>query len=188
MKLFFRIACLLFLLSGTLADDFGLDLADALDDDSAPPKATDPPKKNDDFGLDLSDALGGDDPVTPKPAVVKPPSGGGGGGTIKDTDLFDVSGGSYEPDGGKYEGGGTEPDYGSNSGGGGGEQPQEAGSGQVAGIVSAIGVALVGAASSYFAYQKKKLCFKIQGGQDPESGNQHGTQSEPQVMSNLLKS
>ncbi|XP_072307486.1 CD99 molecule isoform X2 [Eucyclogobius newberryi] len=126
MKLFFRIACLLFLLSGTLADDFGLDLADALDDDSAPPKATDPPKKNDDFGLDLSDALGGDDPVTPKPAVVKPPSGGGGGGTIKDTDLFDVSGGSYEPDGGKYEGGGTEPDYGSNSGGGGGEQPQDA--------------------------------------------------------------
>lgn len=26
-------------------------------------------------------------------------------------------------------------------------------------------MALVGAASSYFAYQKKKLCFKIQGGQ-----------------------
>lgn len=39
------------------------------------------------------------------------------------------------------------------------------GSGPIAGIVSAIGVALVGAASSYFAYQKKKLCFKFQGGQ-----------------------
>lgn len=40
----------------------------------------------------------------------------------------------------------------------------EAGSGTLAGIISAVGVALVGAASSYFAYQKKKLCFKIQGG------------------------
>ncbi len=43
--------------------------------------------------------------------------------------------------------------------------PVEAGSGQIAGIASAIGVALLGAASSYFAYQKKKLCFKLQGGQ-----------------------
>lgn len=41
----------------------------------------------------------------------------------------------------------------------------EAGSGQIAGIASAIGVALLGAASSYFAYQKKKLCFKLQGGE-----------------------
>ncbi|KAK6325195.1 hypothetical protein J4Q44_G00045370 [Coregonus suidteri] len=65
----------------------------------------------------------------------------------------------------------------------------EAGSGQIAGIVSGIGVALLGAASSYFAYQKKKLCFKIQGGVDPESGkNAHGAQSDPQVMSNLLRS
>ena len=43
--------------------------------------------------------------------------------------------------------------------------PTEAGSGQIAGIASAIGVALLGAASSYIAYQKKKLCFKLQGGQ-----------------------
>ncbi|XP_045076852.1 CD99 antigen-like isoform X10 [Coregonus clupeaformis] len=65
----------------------------------------------------------------------------------------------------------------------------EAGSGQIAGIVSGIGVALLGAASIYFAYQKKKLCFKIQGGVDPESGkNAHGAQSDPQVMSNLLRS
>ncbi|RVE55624.1 hypothetical protein OJAV_G00234550 [Oryzias javanicus] len=57
------------------------------------------------------------------------------------------------------------------------------------GIVSAIGVALAGAASSYFAYQKKKLCFKLQGGTDPESGKGHaGTQAEPQVLSNLLQS
>ncbi|MED6255834.1 hypothetical protein ATANTOWER_015660 [Ataeniobius toweri] len=46
-------------------------------------------------------------------------------------------------------------------------------SGPIAGIISAVGVALVGAASSYFAYQKKKLCFKMQGGADPESGKSH---------------
>uniref|UniRef100_A0A3Q4MRG9 CD99 molecule n=1 Tax=Neolamprologus brichardi TaxID=32507 RepID=A0A3Q4MRG9_NEOBR len=62
------------------------------------------------------------------------------------------------------------------------------GSGPIAGIISAVGVALVGAASSYFAYQKKKLCFKLQGGADPESGKGHqGTRSEPQVLSNLLQ-
>uniref|UniRef100_A0A3Q0S945 CD99 molecule n=1 Tax=Amphilophus citrinellus TaxID=61819 RepID=A0A3Q0S945_AMPCI len=67
--------------------------------------------------------------------------------------------------------------------------PAEAGSGPLAGIISAVGVALVGAASSYFAYQKKKLCFKMQGGADPESGKGHqGTHSEPQALSNLLQS
>ncbi|CAL8265862.1 unnamed protein product [Lota lota] len=38
---------------------------------------------------------------------------------------------------------------------------QEArGSGSLAGILSALCVALVGSVSGYFAYQKKKLCFK----------------------------
>ncbi|KAI5089913.1 glycogenin-2 [Silurus meridionalis] len=51
----------------------------------------------------------------------------------------------------------------------------------MAGIISAVAVAIFGAASSYFAYQKKKLCFKGQGGTDLESGgNQPGTQSDPQ--------
>ncbi len=35
----------------------------------------------------------------------------------------------------------------------------------MAAIISSVGVAILGAASSYFAYQKKKLCFKIQGGE-----------------------
>uniref|UniRef100_A0A8C2X1Q6 CD99 molecule n=1 Tax=Cyclopterus lumpus TaxID=8103 RepID=A0A8C2X1Q6_CYCLU len=93
----------------------------------------------------------------PKPdqPAVKPPSGGGGGGSFGDSDLFDVGGGDYKPDGGRpHGGGGVDP----------GSDPHEAGSGQIAGIASAIGVALLGAATSYFAYQKKKLCFKIQGG------------------------
>nr|XP_023828304.1 CD99 antigen-like protein 2 isoform X3 [Salvelinus alpinus] len=150
------------------------------------PKPVDPKKTAEDgMGFDLSDALG-PDPVPDKPAVVPPKDGGTGGGSFGDSDLFDVSdNGGYKPDPGKGGGGG---------GGGGGapaDQPQdvEAGSGQIAGVVSAIGVALLGAASSYFAYQKKKLCFKIQGGADPEMGkNAHGGRSGPQLMSNLLKS
>lgn len=34
--------------------------------------------------------------------------------------------------------------------------------GTIAGIVSAVAMALVGAVSSYISYQKKKLCFGIQ--------------------------
>ncbi|XP_031648238.1 CD99 molecule isoform X6 [Oncorhynchus kisutch] len=152
-----------------------------------PPAPVDPKKPADDgMDFDLSDALG-PDPVPGKPAVVPPKDGGTGGGSFGDNDLFDVSdNGGYKPDPGKGGGGG---------GGGGGnapaDQPQdvEAGSGQIAGVVSAIGVALLGAASSYFAYQKKKLCFKIQGGVDPESGkNTRGARSDPQSMSNLLRS
>ena len=34
--------------------------------------------------------------------------------------------------------------------------------GTIAGIASAVAMALVGAISSYISYQKKKLCFSIQ--------------------------
>ncbi|KAJ4933280.1 hypothetical protein JOQ06_030113 [Pogonophryne albipinna] len=50
-------------------------------------------------------------------------------------------------------------------------EAQEASSGSVAGILSAIGVAIVGAAAGYYTYHKKKLCFKNR-----------------QVLSNLLNS
>nr|XP_029523110.1 CD99 antigen-like protein 2 isoform X3 [Oncorhynchus nerka] len=136
-----------------------------------------------------------EDPVPGKPAVVPPKDGGTGGGSFGDNDLFDVSDNdNYKPDPGKGGGARAADPAPSDPNGGGGapaDQPQaeEAGSGQIAGIVSGIGVALLGAASSYFAYQKKKLCFKVQGGEDPESGkNAHGAQSDPQVMSNLLRS
>nr|XP_029516160.1 CD99 antigen-like protein 2 isoform X5 [Oncorhynchus nerka] len=212
MKSCLWIALFVTLAIGTKTQDF--DLADALDFDNPkataipkqpkkpakdpspdpkpappPPAPVDPKKPADDgMGFDLSDALG-PDPVPDKPAVVPPKDGGTGGGSFGDNDLFDVSdNGGYKPDPGKGSGGGG-------GGGGGGnapaDQPQdvEAGSGQIAGVVSAIGVALLGAASSYFAYQKKKLCFKIQGGVDPESGkNARGARSNPQSMSNLLRS
>ncbi|XP_029929482.1 CD99 molecule isoform X2 [Myripristis murdjan] len=150
------------------------DILDTLD--FGPPKATKAPRKP---------ADNDPDPKPNKPAVN--PSGGRTG-SFGDFDLSDAAGDGYKPDqtggGGRAQDPGYDPHGGSD---GAGDQAQ-AGSGQIAGIASAIGVALLGAASSYFAYQKKKLCFKLQGGVDPESGKgQHGTHSDPQVLSNLLR-
>ncbi|GLD68336.1 CD99 antigen-like isoform X1 [Lates japonicus] len=172
--------------------DGGLDLLDAFGPDVVPTKKPNKPSSGDSGGFDLNleDALGPDTNPKPDKPVVNPPKSGGGGGSFGDSDLVDISGGDYKPDGGRSGGrsgggGAVDPGYDPH---GGADQPQEAGSGPIAGIVSAIGVALLGAASSYFAYQKKKLCFKIQGGADPESGKgQHGTHSDPQVLSNLLR-
>uniref|UniRef100_A0A1A7Y0B0 CD99 molecule n=1 Tax=Iconisemion striatum TaxID=60296 RepID=A0A1A7Y0B0_9TELE len=201
MKFTLRTVLLLFLITGTLAQD-GFDLSDALDDiettqkpaekpkaDEVPTKKPQKPSFGDSGGngFDLGDALH-PGPATDKPAVKPPKSGGGGGGSFGDSDLFDVSeGGDYKPDGGRS--GGRAIDPGADHQGG-ADQPQEGASSPLAGIISAVVVAVVGAGSSYFAYQKKKLCFKIQGGQDPESGKgqQQGTHSEPQVFSTLLQS
>ncbi|CAN9497483.1 unnamed protein product [Ophioblennius macclurei] len=178
--------------------DFGFDLEDALKPDSGKKPADNPPKSGgSDTELDLFDALGPDDHPKPDKPAVKPPNsgGGGGGGTLSDDDLLVLTGGggggggggNYEPDGGRPAGGGGNTNYDSYDHHGGADEPQEAGSGPIAGIVSAVGVALLGAASSYVAYQKKKLCFKLQGGADPEKGHR-GTHSQPQVLSNLLQS
>lgn len=178
----------------------GLDLNDAFGDfdlnptDPKKPEGGDTPKdpKKPASGgdLDLNDAYGGPDPATKKPAVVPPKDGGTGGtgGNFGDDDLHDIAGGDdYKPDKGKGGARASDPAY--DHDGAAGDQPAAANSGPLAGIISAVGVALVGAASSYFAYQKKKLCFKLQGGADPESGKHHqGTESEPQVLSNLLRS
>ncbi|XP_049611670.1 CD99 molecule isoform X2 [Syngnathus scovelli] len=165
--------------------DEGLDLFDALGPDEPEPEKPKKPTNTGDsggFGFDLDDALKPDPNAKPDKPVVNPPNRGGGGGNFGDNDLFDISdGGNYNPD---DDGRPGDSNY---NHAGGADQPQEAGSGAIAGIVSAIGVALLGAASSYFAYQKKKLCFKIQGGADPESGKSHPTQSNPQVYSNLLR-
>ncbi|XP_034533981.1 CD99 molecule isoform X2 [Notolabrus celidotus] len=166
--------------------DDGLDLLDAFDFGPTPakpkpPKTPEKPKDDGGFGLDLEDALGPDpNPKPDKPAVKPQP--GGGGGSFDDSDLFDVNGGGgYKPDGGPAYDPGYDPN-------GGADQTQEAGAGPIAGIVSAVGVALLGAASSYFAYQKKKLCFKIQGGQDPEMGKgQRSPRNDNQIFSSLLK-
>ncbi|XP_058625803.1 CD99 molecule isoform X1 [Onychostoma macrolepis] len=168
--------------------DSGFDLSDAFDLDPkkpvvVPPKSEDDKKKPSGGDFDLSDAFGPD--TEPKKPVVPPKERGTGGGSFDDKDLFDVNeGGEYKPDGGKSGGrGGDVPAYNEN-----GDVSAPPQGGAMAAIISSVGVALLGAASSYFAYQKKKLCFKVQGGQDPESGKNHGTQSDPQVLSNLLRS
>ncbi|XP_047432612.1 CD99 molecule isoform X1 [Mugil cephalus] len=213
MKFSYGVAVLLFLVTGTLTDDdFNLEDALGADDVTKPPKPAEKPRVDGGFDLNLEDAVrpdptpkpnkpavvppksGGDDsgfdlldalqpdPKTEKPAVV-PPKSGGGGGSFDDTSLLDVAEGDYKPDGGRS--GGRASNYDDQ---GGADEPKEAGSGQIAGIASAIGVALLGAASSYFAYQKKKLCFKLQGGSDPESGKGgRDAHSDPQSLSNLLR-
>ncbi|XP_036419437.1 CD99 molecule isoform X1 [Colossoma macropomum] len=201
-------------LAGTWAQD--LDLSDALDlDPVAPTKPAQKPPKAGGDELDLSDALGPDTPNEPKKPAGNPSKTGGdfdildaldpkkpagdpkkpvappkdGGGGFSDSDLSDVAGNDYKPDAGRGGHGGRAADSSYDSSGGDGGAQEGVQGGQMAGILSAVGVAILGAASSYFAYQKKKLCFKIQGGTDPESGVNHaGTQSEPQVLSNLLKS
>ncbi|KAM9398143.1 CD99 molecule isoform 8-T8 [Salvelinus alpinus] len=204
MKSCLWIALLVTLVIGTKTQDFnlydGLDLDDptttipklpkqpATDPSPEPEKpAGIPPKEGGTDPKPVDPKKTAEDPVPGKPAVVPPKDGGTGGGSFGDNDLFDLSDNdNYKPDPGKGGGGGAraaDPAPSDPNGGGGADQPQgeEAGSGQIAGIVSGIGVALLGAASSYFAYQKKKLCFKVQGGEDPESGkNAHGAQSEPQ--------
>ncbi|XP_052355080.1 CD99 antigen-like isoform X7 [Oncorhynchus keta] len=173
----------------------GFDLFDALGPEEPEKPAGIPPKEGGTDPKPVDPKKTAEDPVPGKPAVVPPKDGGTGGGSFGDNDLFDLSDNdNYKPDPGKGGGARAADPAPSDPNGGGGapaDQPQgeEAGSGQIAGIVSGIGVALLGAASSYFAYQKKKLCFKVQGGEDPESGkNAHGAQSDPQVMSNLLRS
>ncbi|XP_071016180.1 CD99 molecule isoform X6 [Oncorhynchus clarkii lewisi] len=173
----------------------GFDLFDALGPEEPEKPAGIPPKEGGTDPKPVDPKKPAEDPVPGKPAVVPPKDGGTGGGSFGDNDLFDLSDNdNYKPDPGKGGGARAADPAPSDPNGGGGapaDQPQgeEAGSGQIAAIVSGIGVALLGAASSYFAYQKKKLCFKVQGGEDPESGkNAHGAQSDPQVMSNLLRS
>ncbi|XP_069617665.1 CD99 antigen isoform X2 [Ranitomeya imitator] len=132
---------------------------------------------DDDGGFNLEDAFGGDD--THKPTA-KPHPGqgcGGGGGTFGDDDLSDP---------GMHHDCPSDHD---NPPKGGEEQGQEGNQSMLAGIVSAVAVAAVGAVSSFIAYQKKKLCFKGAATDDPENVNMEshkGDQSEPQVQSTLL--
>ncbi|XP_075964883.1 uncharacterized protein LOC142968860 [Anarhichas minor] len=70
-------------------------------------------------------------------------------------------------------------------------EAQEASSGSLAAILSAIVVSVVGAVVGYFTYQKKKLCFKNRQEADPEAARKDvatEVQSDPQVLSNLLNS
>ncbi|KAM8899302.1 CD99 antigen-like protein 2 isoform 1-T1 [Spinachia spinachia] len=171
---------------------FNLDLLDLTTKD--PPKvfpkapmATKVPVKpkpkpaTDDF--DLSDALDSNNDIG-----IKDKNKGQGGG-FSDNDLLDVSKDeTYNPDkgkGGRPSGGKDQLDqYDDNS-----ETTAEVGT--IAGIVSAVAVALVGAISSYISYQKKKLCFGLQQSLNADMVKAENPEAvvatEPQVQQTLLE-
>ncbi|ELV09568.1 CD99 antigen-like protein 2 [Tupaia chinensis] len=114
------------------------------------------PLKIDDF--DLADAL--DDRNDRDDGRRKPIAGGGG---FSDKDLEDlVSGGEYKPDKGKGDG-----HYGSSDDS---ESGMSAETGTIAGVASALAMALIGAVSSYLSYQQKKFCFSIQHAAEGQEG------------------
>ncbi|XP_072913927.1 CD99 antigen-like protein 2 isoform X4 [Hemitrygon akajei] len=120
-----------------------------------------------------------DHPRHPGPKGNKP-----GSSEFSDQDLDNLlNNGDYSPDKKKSDG----PSSPSND-----EDQVALPETTIAGIASAVAAALLGAVSSYIAYQKKKLCFKMQGslnqpyvkGESAEAG----TMSEPQAERSLLES
>ncbi|XP_028329656.1 CD99 antigen-like protein 2 isoform X2 [Gouania willdenowi] len=112
----------------------------------------------------------------------------GQGGGFSDLDLIDVGkDDSYKPDkgkGGRPSGDDQINQYDDNT-----ETKAEVGT--IAGIVSAVAMALVGAVSSYISYQKKKLCFGIQQSLNTDMVKAENPEAvvatEPQVQQTLLE-
>ncbi|XP_030430908.1 CD99 antigen-like protein 2 isoform X4 [Gopherus evgoodei] len=193
---------------GDDSDDFNL--ADALDDHPTKRPTPKLPKKPaggtgygdglDDF--DLSDALDDHPTKQPTPKLPRKPSGGTDislwdvihttttkkpkttkappkkNPAFSDDDLASVlDDGEYHPDKKK---GGSDYDTGTT-----------AETGTIAGIASALVMALVGAVSSYISYQQKKFCFSIQQGLNAEYVKGENTEAvvteEPQVKYSVLE-
>ncbi|KAM7129719.1 uncharacterized protein J5F26_011505 isoform 3-T3 [Ciconia maguari] len=154
-----------------------LSLQDALETTKKPPPSRKPPASDtgnlDD--LSLQDAL----ETTKKPPPSRkppasdtdvgkqgPPAHPKDTGNLDDSDLYD---GSLPKGGGDGSGG-------------------KASQGAVAGIVSAVVATVIGAVSSFIAYQKKKLCFKQSADEENVNMESHrGAQSEPPVQRTLLE-
>ncbi|XP_062998114.1 CD99 antigen-like protein 2 [Elgaria multicarinata webbii] len=161
------------------------------------PKTTKPPPKktpaNDPDGFDLADALddrnggqGGGPPNVSPGRGSKGRGGKGGEPGISDDDLVDIlGGGEYQPE--KKKGG--------SGGSGGGDSNYDDGTlvetGTIAGIVSGLAMALIGAVSSYISYQQKKFCFSIQQGLNAEYVKGENMEAvvteEPQVKYSVLE-
>ncbi|XP_077445877.1 CD99 antigen-like protein 2 [Stigmatopora argus] len=171
----------------------GLDLADALDGalpTTAPLPGTKGPSKTkgkaDTDGFDLADAL------DPKNDLDKGKGRRPGGGEFSDSDLIDVgNNNTYKPDKGKGKRPSGNSDDHINQRGDNNNVETTAEIGTIAGIVSAVGVALAGAISSYISYQKKKLCFGIQQSLNAEMVKAEPPDAvlatEPQVQQTLLE-
>ncbi|XP_051564577.1 CD99 antigen-like protein 2 isoform X1 [Myxocyprinus asiaticus] len=154
------------------------DLADALDPDN------DIRGKGKDSGKsDKGIGGGGRDDGRPNSR------GGTGGGVFTDDDLLDVGNdNTYKPDKGKggRATGGSELDPADEN-----NYDTMAETGTIAGIVSAVAMALVGAVSSYISYQKKKFCFSIQQSLNADMVKADAPDAvvaqEPQVQQTLLQ-
>ncbi|XP_029502928.2 CD99 antigen-like protein 2 isoform X4 [Oncorhynchus nerka] len=145
----------------------GFDLSDALDDVSIATAATPKPVER----------AGADEEITPTKAPPKAPATKAPShkpkprGSFSDDDLLDFGKDDpYNPDKGK---------------------DTMAETGTIAGIISAIGLALVGAVTSYVSYQKKKLCFSIQQSLNADLVKTDNPDAvvatEPQVQQTLLE-
>uniref|UniRef100_A0A8C9PVR6 CD99 antigen-like protein 2 n=1 Tax=Spermophilus dauricus TaxID=99837 RepID=A0A8C9PVR6_SPEDA len=140
------------------------------------PGTTRAPAVND---FDLADAL--DDRNDPDDSRRKPNVAGGG---FSDKDLEDIlGGGEYKPDKNKGDGG-----YGSSDDPGSGMSAE---TGTIAGVASALAMALIGAVSSYISYQQKKFCFSIQQGLNADYVKGENLEAvvceEPQVKYSALQ-
>ncbi|XP_045557496.1 CD99 antigen-like protein 2 isoform X6 [Salmo salar] len=187
----------------------GFDLSDAVDDVSIAPAATPKPVEG----------AGADEKITPTkappkaPATKAPPqkpkpasdefdlgdaldpnndiggkdkNKGQSGGSFSDDDLLDVGkDDTYNPDKGKGGHGGGQSATDDNN------LDTMAETGTIAGIISAIGLALVGAVTSYVSYQKKKFCFSIQQSLNADLVKTDNPDAvvatEPQVQQTLLE-
>uniref|UniRef100_A0A8C0R6J5 CD99 antigen-like protein 2 n=1 Tax=Canis lupus dingo TaxID=286419 RepID=A0A8C0R6J5_CANLU len=119
------------------------------------PATTRAPAKPADDDFDLADAL--DDRNDRDDGRRKPSPGGGG---FSDKDLEDIlGGGEYKPDKGDGRYGSDDPESG-----------VSAEAGTIAGVASALAMALIGAVSSYISYQQKKFCFSIQHAAEGQEG------------------
>nr|XP_040039029.1 CD99 antigen-like protein 2 isoform X2 [Gasterosteus aculeatus aculeatus] len=173
----------------------GFDLADALDEvnPTTPTPKPAAPGGGKGGGFNLEDSLDlttkAPSKVTPKAPVTTPVKPKPKPGGFSDNDLFDVSKDeTYHPDkgkGGRPSGSKDQLDqYDENS-----DTTAEVGT--IAGIASAVAMALVGAVSSYISYQKKKLCFGLQQSLNADMVKTENPEAvvatEPQVQQTLLE-
>ncbi|XP_057229570.1 CD99 antigen isoform X2 [Malurus melanocephalus] len=164
-------------------DDFSL--GDALPEESTKkPPVTQKTPSSDPDDFDLIHALSPDDSKPHPPANPgdtdnpkrDPPKGSD---TFDDLDLLDGNSPKGGGDGsGSNERKGPTPKNG---------QEDEASQGAIAGIVSAVAATVIGAVSSFIAYQKKKLCFKQSDEENVNMDSHRGAQSEPPVQRTLLE-
>ncbi|XP_069603164.1 CD99 antigen-like protein 2 isoform X4 [Ranitomeya imitator] len=181
-------------------DDFSLD--DFFDDITTkkPKPAPKPPKvptrNTDDIDFDATKPP----KVVPKRPTKKPgphdfsledaldPKNDPNKGDFSDSDLDDIMNGGYKPDKGRGRDKGDGRHQEDNRDQGEGNLAE---TGTIAGIASALVMALVGAVSSYISYQQKKFCFSIQQGLNAEYVKGENMEAvmveEPQVKYSALE-